>query len=337
MATSEIEDDLEQLVSRAFVAESAARHRDPHHLGISALGRCTRKAAHQIAGTTPSHEVRPGEGRAANLGTWHHAGLLPRMESLIDHAKAEVDVKLHAAGITVTGHADLVVPGMVIDLKTVGEHRLQYVRRFGPPSEHVMQVAAYGVALLQAGASVSQLSLIYMDRANGDLETFVIPFTNRLAMTVIQRITDLAKLAKDPDSAPREDVSGTLLQGPGFGFHCNECPWIKRCWGAEAEPFERQPRTYSDQAMESLLEEYDRARAVESEARQRKGEILGLLGDASHGEYGTYRYGRDRDTRIDDGAAAIRVLHELGVPVPQTWRRGATRIRLAKKKTRKNK
>lgn len=326
------DETLINLVSDAFTAESAARHREPHQMGISSLGRCTRRLAHQVAGTDPANTVEPREGRAANLGTWQHNGLLPRMAALIEGAKTEVDVKLRAAGITIRGHADLVAPGIVVDLKTIGEHRLQAVRRSGATPEHIMQVAAYGVALLQSGHQVTTLALIYMDRTNGDVETIIIPFTNRLAVMVIDRVTEIVKAAEDPDSTPRTDMTGSTMLGPGYGYSCNECPWLKRCWGKDAEPFERQPRQFDRPKIEMLLEEYEDARTAESSARQRKAELMALLSDAEHGVYGDLRFSRDRDSRVDDGAASIRRLKDLGLPVPTTWRKGAVRVRRVKGK-----
>lgn len=326
----EVDQVIDQAVARAFVAESASRHRDPHHLGLSSLGGCTRAAAHRIAQTEPSNEVAPDESRAANLGTWQHNGLLPRIADEIDNADHELEVTLRAAGLRIKGHVDLPTPEVVVDLKTVGEYRLQLVRRNGAIPAHVIQVAAYGVALLQAGIPVRWLVLIYLDRANGDHEIVTIPFTNRLAMMVIDRVTALSQHAQNPDEAPRVDVGSSRMYGPGFGFVCNECPWLKRCWGQDAEPGRRQTRQYERPDVEALLLEYDTARAAESSAKRRKEELAGLLEGARHGEYGTIRYGRGPDSQIDDGSAAIRVLRDLGIPVPRSWRRGSLNVRLVK-------
>jgi hypothetical protein len=60
-------DRLAEATRRAFVAESAARQRDPHHFGLSSLGGCRRRAAYTIARTPVSDPDLPvREGRAAN-------------------------------------------------------------------------------------------------------------------------------------------------------------------------------------------------------------------------------------------------------------------------------
>jgi hypothetical protein len=331
----QITEVVDQAVSRAFVSESASRHRAPHHLGLSSLGGCTRAAAHRLARSDPSNDTPPGESRAANLGTWQHQGLLPRMSAEIDQARHEVEVTLNAAGLRIKGHIDLPAPGVVLDLKTVAEHRLQSVRRAGSVPSHVIQTASYAVALLQSGIPVRWLVLVYLDRASGDHETIVEEFTNRLALSVINRVADLRKHSAAPDEAPRVDAGGHRLYGPGFGFECNECPWLKHCWGLDAEPGRRQHRQYERSDIEALLAEYDEVRATETSARLRKSEILGLLEGVSPGDYGQLRYGRGRDTRVDDTTAAVRMLKDLGIPVPHTWRRGPVSVRLTRSRDKR--
>lgn len=336
LSAREIDDILDVAISRAFVEESAARQRSPYHMGLSALGGCTRAMAHQAAGTTPSDGVVSDEGRAANLGTWQHNGLLPRLANQIAGARSEVEVLLRAEGLRIRGHIDLPAPDLVVDLKTVGEYRLQLIRRNGAVLSHLIQVAAYGVALLQAGQHISWLSLVYMDRANGEIEKVTVPFTNRLAIMAINRVAEVRRHADNPDEAPRVDAGGGRLYGPGFGFQCNQCPWLRRCWGQDARPGKRLDRQYDRPEVERLLLEYDQTRARESEARRRKDEILGLLQGVSHGEYGAVKYGRGRESQVDDGAAAIRILRELGVPVPKTWRKGPVVVQLTKAPKIKN-
>lgn len=318
---------IDHVVGDAFIAESTSRQRDPHDLGLSALGGCTRAAAHKIAQTEPSDDVLPSEGRAANLGTWQHNGLLPRIADQIDQAGHELEVTLRAAGRRLRGHIDLPAPGLILDLKTVAEYRLQLVRRNGPIPAHVLQVAAYGVARIQAGHPVRWLVLVYLDRASGDHETVVLPFTNRLALQAVDRVTTLVRHADDPDKAPRVDADDRALRGPGASFQCNECPWLKRCWGPDAQPGQRQARQFEDGEVEALLASYAEQRALEGEAKRNKNEILALLDGTAHGVYGSMSYGRSQHLLVDDGVAAIQMLRDLGLPVPQRGRDGAVSIR----------
>jgi len=325
-------------VERAFVDESTTRQRDPHHLGISALSGCTRFAAYAIAGTPASDQPDAGEGRAANLGTWEHNGLLPRIADQFDYGTTEVDVVLHAAGLTIPGHIDLDVPFMVLDLKTVGEWRLQAVRQSGAFYDHVMQVAAYAVAKLQASQPLRWLVILYLDRANGDEQAFVIPFTNEHVMMVIDRVAEIRRWANDdPDTAPRRDASGAAMSGPGYSYKCNECPWLRRCWGPDAQPGERYRHEHDDAEVEALLLEYIEVNAVEGPAKRRKAEIAEMLETAKYGTYGVARYHRAPDTIVDDPYAALNILKTLGYDVPQRPKRGNLSIRLNTTTTRKRK
>lgn len=319
-------------VSRAFEAESRSRLRDPHHLGISGLGRCTRAAAHALARTDPSDSVNPREGRAANLGTWEHNGLLPRLCEQIQGATHEREVTLRAGGVVVRGRVDMPAPDVVLDLKTVGEYRLQQIRRSGAVLSHLIQTAGYGVALLQTGIPVRWLVLLYMDRANGDVEPIVIPFTNRLALMAIGRVAALAQHAENPDEAPQVDAGGAKLHGPDLEFECRECPWMRRCWGDGASADSPPEREFSDHDVERLLVDYDAARAVEKAAKSQKDQILRLLDGTPRGVYGVVRYARSSDIRVDDGSAALRMLRELGIEIPQKLRKGPARITLVAKR-----
>jgi hypothetical protein len=334
----EVAEIIKTAVRRAFVDESATRQRDPHHIGISALSGCTRFAAYAIAGTPISDQPDAGEGRPANLGTWEHNGLLPRVADQFDHGKTEVEVVLHVAGLTIPGHIDLDVPLMILDLKTVGEWRLQAVRQSGAFYDHVMQVAAYAMAKLQAGQSPRWLVLLYLDRATGDEQAFVLPFTNAHVMMVIDRVAEIRRWADDdPDTAPRRDASGAAMSGPGYSYKCNECPWLRRCWGPDAKPGERIRHHHDDAEVEALLLEYIEANAVEGPATRRKREIAALLETAKYGTYGTARYHRSPDTIVDDPYAALKILKILGYDVPQRPKRGTLSIRLTTTPAKKHK
>jgi len=316
-------------VIRAFEAESESRRRDPHHLGISALSGCTRFAAYAIARTPPSDQPAPGEGRAANLGTWEHNGLLPRMTDQFTAGTTEVNVTLRASGLSIPGHIDLDVPLMVLDLKTVGEWRLQAVRQSGAFYDHVMQVASYAVAKLQAGQSPHWLVILYLDRANGDEQAFAIPFTNEHVMMVIDRVAEIRRWAEDdPDTTPRRDAAGVAMCGPGYSFQCNDCPWLRRCWGPDAQPGERYRHQHDNAEIETLLLEYIEVNAIEGPAKRRKAEIAEMLETARYGTYGMTRYNRSPDTIVDDPFAALKILKTLGYEVPQRPKRGTLSIRL---------
>lgn len=321
---------LETATRQAFLNESAARQRPPWHFGLSSLGGCRKASAYAISRTAPSDpEIPVREGRAANLGTWQHAGLLPRLAEQLPGSQIEVKVRLRLAGLVIPGSIDLDDPQTVLDLKTVGEHRLNgVVRSYAAYSNHRLQAGGYGLARLQEGRPPRFIAFHYLDRANGDECIVVERFTNAYAQEVMDRVDELAELALAPDEAPRDE------RGPGLSFSCDECPWLRRCWGPDAEPGStRALRVHEDADIEAALLDYDRARAIESAAKADKKLAEAKVEGARYGQYGRATYGRGKEIVGDDPYAAARKLKALGLDVPQGTKRGAIKIKVTKPPT----
>lgn len=319
----------------AFQDASAERQRDPYHVGISALGRCTRANAYALSRTPVSDEPPPEEGRAANLGTWEHEGLLPRIARRLGDAQTEVPVVLRAAGLQLEGHIDLDwSPAGPVDLKTVGEHRLAGVRRTGIAyADHRVQIGGYALARLQAGRRTPFLAWHYLDRATGDEQVLVSRFTNADALAVIDRVQTLVNFAEEPDTAPRDE------RGPGLSFACDACPWLRRCWGEEAEPGVTGAQSIlvrNDADVVEALLAYDTARAQETAAAKVKKDMEARLERTRFSTYGPVpdrpelgiKYTRGKSYDATDGKAAAARLRELGETVPTSRRRGQLQIKL---------
>lgn len=325
-----VEEDRERIEAatrRAFVAESASRQRHPHNFSLSKVGGCRKAAAYTIAKTPVSDPDLPvSEGRAANLGTWEHAGLLPRLAEQLPGSAVEVPVTLRIAGLVIPGSIDLDDPLTVVDLKTVGEYRLSgVVRKNAAYYNHKMQGGGYALARLQEGRPPRSVAFHYLDRANGDECIVVNPFTNAYAAEVVDRIEEVVDLAESPDTAPRDE------RGPGLSFSCDECPWLRRCWGPDAEPGDtRAVAVHNDPEREAALLLYDDARARESAAKKDKDYALALIGDAPYGEYGRATYGRGQPGNREDPHASARKLKAIGLPVPRQDTRGAVKIKINK-------
>lgn len=313
-------------VARAFQAESASRQRDPHHVGISSVGSCRRAIAYALTRTPVSDEHGPEEGRAANLGTWEHAGLLPRLAEQLPGSATEVKVSAKVSGIVLPGSIDLDDPTTVLDLKTVGEWRLSGVRWRGAAFDnHRVQVGAYALARLQAGRPVTYVGWLYLDRANGDQYIIVERFTNALMMQVVDRVDDLVRCAQDPESAPRDE------RGPGLSIICNRCPWLRQCWGEDAVPGEvGGQRVHTDPEIEQALLDYADARDRESTAKADKKLAEAKISGARYATYGRVEYKRGKDQTPEDPWASLRLLKSMGVEIPRTTKRGAIKIKIVK-------
>jgi len=325
-------------VRGAFLAKTAEHARPPGHLGLSGLGGCTRKAAYAIAGTPPSDQPPPDEARAANLGVIEHEGLLPLIaEQLGAGASYEQEVTLRAGGLSIVGHLDLmdllddVGAVAIVDLKTVGEHRLYKVRRDGVMyADHRTQLRGYGLAALQAGKRVRWLVAIYLDRASGDFEVIVEEFTNSAALAVIDRVEELKLHATDPDNAPRDEY------GPGLSFTCDGCEWLRACWGPEATPGQVGaqvavvgPNDDGRKArVEAVLKMYGDAQGAESESKKVKEFAKAILERVPYGKYGAWKYGRDKDSAMADEEQIRKDYAARGEVVPTKPKRGNIRIGL---------
>lgn len=319
-------DRLDGAVARAFEAASAERQRDPFHVGLSAIGGCRRAIAYALARVPPSEEWQPEEGRAANLGTWEHEGLLPRLRDQLPGSQTEVKVEAKIAGLVLPGHIDLDDPLTVVDLKTVGEWRLSGVRWLGAAYyHHRVQLGGYGLARLQQGRPPKYVAWLYLDRANGDQYIIVERFTNALMLDVIDRVTELAMWAQAPHEAPRDE------RGPGLSIICNKCRWLRECWGPDAVPGEvGAQRVHTDPEIEQALLDYADARDREKHAKDDKKLAEAKLSAARYGVYGRASYGRGKDSTVDDPWGSLRLLKSMGVEPPQTTKRGAIKIKIVK-------
>lgn len=332
-AAQVIRDLFTGAVAEAFMEENTERARGPV-LSLSGLGGCSKAAAYAISRTPPSDEPPPEEARAATLGTWEHAGLLPRLADGFG-GQHEVPVKLRAAGIVIKGTTDLIAPlprtiarlagGVaVVDAKTVGEHRLHGVRRAGAYEDHRVQVWGYALACFQEGMPVEWVVWVYMDRATGDVQTVVERFDVRTALAVVNHARRLRQYAElDPDSAPREGL------GPGLSFACDRCWWLKRCWGEDAEPGRRGAQAnliLSDADVEAAaLLHYD-ANELEKLAKQRK-EFAKAVLERHRGTYGPWKVGYSNGQERLNQAEARRLLEENGLPVPLMRTAGSVSVR----------
>lgn len=334
---------LEKATRDAFVAYSAAKQRHPHDVGISSVGGCRRALALALAKVPPSDDHGPGEDRAANLGTMQHAGYLPVLADQLAGARIEVSVTLRAAGLTLPGHIDLADPTTVVDLKTVGEHRLHGARYRGAAYfHHRLQVGGYALGRLQADPANAPryVAWLYLDRANGDMYLIVEQFTNQLALQVIDRLTEIACYVNtDPMLAPPDE------RGPGLSIVCDQCPFLTACWGPTAVPGRTGAQAIRPvngdwtprmaEIQDALLDYLD-AHEVETKGKNRKADAVAKLEGVPTGVYGAAKYGftKPQTDKIDQ-AAAVAKLRRLGLEVPTKHQRGSIAIKLAGPNPRK--
>lgn len=274
--------------------------------GLSSSGSCERAAgyAHHRA---PWSDV-PAPGRAALLGTWIHEPYLRYLATLLGADLVEHEVRVDG----VLGHLDLATGTGVVDLKTVTESGPARAREHGPKRTHLWQVMCYAEARRRAGAAISWVAIVYLDRGRGEDYVWVGEFDPEVASEALAWWGSVLA-APDPDLLPRGG------RGPGLDVMCDGCPWRSRCWGPDGQPVLLDEAEHRDAAVESALAAYREASDRESAAKRDKEFYRSLLEGEPKGGYGSWQIKRWQSTgrRLNAKAARSR-LEALGEPVPMT-------------------
>jgi hypothetical protein len=275
-------------------------------VGMSMIGGCRRQAAYALRDGWPDE---PGSGSAtAYLGTAIHDRLLPDLADRLG-GQVEPEVWTVVEGIEIVGHPDLVLDeGECLDLKTVSQWYYETCKR-RVPWEHRLQVTAGALATDSIGCC-----LLYVNRSDGarfavswDIEEY----TGDLMEWVRQ-------IQVDPNDAPRDE------RGPVLSWKCDQCPWVKQCWGPLDEFRAPQSIVADEIGIEMALEEYDAARQIAADAKKDQEFWRQVLDGSESGPYGIWELGWTggggpiKDT--PDYEAAWEWLEETGGPLP--YKRG---------------
>lgn len=299
---------------RAFTAQVQSERDDLYALTMSGIGGCTRQAAYRLARTTPSEQMTWAEMREANLGTMMHLGLLPHLAPLVDGTE-EIGVTLTAHGLTIHGRSDLYTEALrtVADLKTVGTYKFSALGSTANRA-HRLQVAGYAQAVAQSGRDVDWIAWMYLCRSSGQDHVMVEQFDQPVLDALDQRLVELATFAEDPEAAPRDE------RGPGLSVICDGCPWLRQCWGEDARPGEvgaQRVLVRDNDGVEQALKLYDDARVRERNAAADKEFAKAMFSASEQGQYGAFELGWSSAGQTDDKDAAVRMLRDAGIPVPQ--------------------
>lgn len=307
--------------------EAAQAGRDVHTLTMSGVGGCGRRAGYTLARTPVSEEPARGQHRAAVLGTGIHHIYLPALAAAAGGALVEVPMLLRVPGLDLTGTADWIRvdpdtgDAEVGDLKTVREWKLHGIIRAGQATyQHRLQVWSYALAAAQAGYRVRWVWWLYLDRSTGQTEVVVEAFTNALGYAVVQRLTHLQQLARNPDAAERD------YRGPGLSAACDGCPWLRRCWGDNARPGVTGPQkilAHSEASIITALDGLFHAAGASSTAEADRDFWKLVLTDVPDGAYGQFTLRRRRSGKALDQTRTRELLETAGLTPPMKEREAA--------------
>ena len=306
---------------RAFTTASQQERDDPLALTMSGLGGCSRQAAYRLAKVPPSEKLTYEQNREANIGTMIHAGLLPHLAPLLDGVE-EIRVTLTVGDLVINGRSDLYSEkhGLVSDLKTVGPYKMAAIGNTPVPA-HRIQVAGYAWAAAQSGRPVDWIAWLYLDRASGADHIIVEPFDDDVIKMVTLRCEELAAYAESPDSAPRDE------RGPGLSIVCDQCPWLRECWGEDAVAGEvgaQRILAHDNAGVADAIRLYDEARARERQANSDKEFARAMFSAYKPGVYGDYQFYWSSAGESVDKDAALKLLEDAGIPIPR--KKGSRRL-----------
>lgn len=291
--------DLDGLVTDAFLRHDAQHARSQQTApGVSLTYVCQRQAALRFAGADYTDDV-VDEKRAAALGTWVHAGLLPQLRRVVGgRARYEVPVEVTP---WLKGHVDLWLhqDGTTLDVKTCTDSKLSKVRQEGADPKHVAAGHLYALGLRNSvkGADPQQVAVLYVGRERGDHVTVSQPYDPEVTAEALDwwetaRMYGTAPSSGGPDMAPIGD-----RRGPGLDLVCDGCPFASRCWpGVDgARPQSRLVKdgdVMTEDALQQLADATKRKAQAEKDAEWAKA----LLDGTPPGQYGPWLLKRQRDT-----------------------------------------
>lgn len=345
------------------------------HPGHSSVGRCRRAAGYGYAGTAPDEGWKPAGSVAAWIGQAIHLAFLPALRTILWPARIELATTWRplAPGFCgeptawpgqpcdlagghpgqhhpeataqlppITGHVDLYRrrSQLALDLKSVSRHQLDYVRREGARAKDLLQLHANAASLTDEGKPVTTVGVLYVctetsiDRQDGQgllwLQA-VDPDLTAAAVSWWAEVTETVDELGGVDTLPRDE------RGPGLSWACDDCAWLKQCWGPDARPGVvggQQLLAVEDDAVASALqllaeasERYTAAGRAQRDADRDRDFAAAILAGTPEGTYTgagtayelTWKPGQ---LRLDQ-AEAVRILADLNVGAPR--KRGAAK------------
>lgn len=205
-------------------------------------------------------------------------------------------VQVHIPGLDEPGEADEVDPiiGRVTDYKTASGYKWDKVGKDGPPDGEWEQVQTYGLGLIDAGYTINEVELLYVNRETGEWESHKRPYDHDAALAAVGRLHAIMDALEAGDPLPRRRRNDDLL-GPTVNTLCARyCPHVKTCWNLDDVPPGRTPEGFllvqadDDGSIARTLGVYDEARTAEGEAKKAKEYARTLLEGLEPGEYGPY-------------------------------------------------
>lgn len=221
----EISNEIRATITDAMTGSARSAHSAARRLGISDLGSCREKARLAIENTPYTDEQ--DNYQAAFNGT----AIGDLIEQHLPYeTQGEVTVTIPIRdefALTLVGHPDIIIRDPETGkVKKVWDNKsksgLMTIRNYGASSNNIMQVTAYGKALIDAGeadADDLELALIYVDRSGDDPQPHVVAWQWRQEDwdEIISWLDDVVEAMMMGESAPKDMPRDSFCANWCFG------------------------------------------------------------------------------------------------------------------------
>lgn len=259
---------LEDAIKRVKDYDESRPRSSQAAVGWSELGGCRAALGYRLSGAWPSDDT---DGWAASRGTGMHEYLEPILAT--DGIRTEVDTVYR----DVPGHADLVGPDWVGDIKTKTKASSAVWKR-DPSAMRQARIQAHGYAagLIDAGELPAESSIrilvVVIDGTYDDWWCFEEPFDRALADEGIERLEEARAALAEGRPLPKDKPL----------FFCQSyCPYFTMCRTGD-DPDEAEDIT--DPELVAAVAEYGEATKQQTALKKRKegldSLIRGLCGTA---------------------------------------------------------
>lgn len=300
-------------------------------LGPSDAGSCRKALAFRLHSIPPTDVSESG---AAMVGTMIHEAYATAIKTQFPSDVRGAEVPVPISGLKRSGTADDVdyANRIVTDLKTLDPSRFDAWKDYGPPEAVWEQISLYVLGLDEQYPTEADpltgiswlMRVAAVCRRTGRIEDYVEPWDKARAQNLRDHLVALEAdlLANDPDDAPKDGKGRDSAP-------CSWCDWATRCLG-ETDP-EPNPADLLSEAQKEeariAAEEYLTALATKNEADARQKTARTKLADIV-GDVGGYviKWSGGREKTEPDSKAALELLQELNLPLPEKTTKTSARI-----------
>ncbi len=318
--------------------EARTSAREPSLVSPSDLGNgCDRRTMYRATGAEPDAR----DNRKAIVGTLIHGGARHAIEAAGGIVEVACDYPHPGLGV---GHADIVWPddGTVDDIKSKSDRAFTRWLTHGPDEGELRQARAYAwsvhngrafpdsdhmsqgereraaIRLLKTVGKVDTVRIVAVNRDTGESQEFVEAYDDERAWEAVVLMGRLASDIADGVDIPRQG------NGPGTGFPCDWCEFVRECWNMADVPAGRSPQSagidVADPEWVAAASDYLEAQQAEAKAKDAKAanrmRLVGVPGEAD-GLKVAWQGGRTIPATVEPDPDAMEVLiQEAGWEVP---------------------